>query len=90
MGGQSNSQAGTCTTLVGLPRKFAERLRRLRHVADLSQQELADLSSVGRVTIARIEAAAQSPKLDTIQKLASAMGYPIQALMMDGWADYTE
>ena len=71
-------------------RKFAQRLRRLRRDADLSQQKLADLSGVGRVTIARIEAAAQSPKLDTIQKLASAMGYPIQALMMDDWADYIQ
>lgn len=71
-------------------RKFAQRLRRLRRDADLSQQKLADLSGVGRVTIARIEAATQSPKLDTIQKLASAMGYPVQALMMDDWADYTE
>lgn len=69
-------------------RKFAERLRRLRREADLSQQKLADLSGVGRVTIARIEAAAQSPKLDTIQRLASAMGYPVQALMMDDWANY--
>ena len=71
-------------------RKFAERLRRLRREADLSQQKLADLSGVSRVTIARIEAASQSPKLDTIQKLASAMGYPVQALMMDDWADYTK
>ena len=71
-------------------RKFAERLRRLRREADLSQQKLADLSGVSRVTIARIEAASQSPKLDTIQKLASAMGYPVQALMMDDWADYME
>lgn len=71
-------------------RKFAQRLRRLRRDADLSQQKLADLSGVGRVTIARIEAATQSPKLDTIQKLASAMGYPIQALMMDDWAAYTK
>ena len=64
-------------------RKFAERLRRLRREADLSQQALADLSGVGRVTIARLESAAQSPKLDTIQKLASGMGYPVQALLLD-------
>ena len=70
--------------------KFAQRLRRLRRGADLSQQKLADLSGVGRVTIARIEAASQSPKLDTIQKLATAMGYPVQALMMDDWADHME
>ena len=69
-------------------RKFGERLRRLRREADLSQQRLADLSGVGRVTIARIEGAAQSPKLDTIQKLAAGMGYPVQALLMDNWADF--
>lgn len=50
----------------------------------------SNLSGGVRVTIARIEVVAQSPKLDTIQKLASTMGYPVQALMMDGWADYTE
>ncbi len=69
-------------------RVFAARLRKLRRKADLSQQRLADLSGVGRVTISRIEAAAQSPKLATIQKLASAMGYPVQASMMDDWADF--
>ena len=75
-------------TLIGR-RKFAERLRRLRREADMSQQKLADLSGVGRVTIARIEGAVQSPKLDTIQKLAAAMGYPAQALFMDDWDDLT-
>ena len=69
-------------------RKFAERLRRLRREVDMSQQRLADLSGVGRVTIARIEGAAQSPKLDTIQKLATGMGYPVQVLLMDDWADF--
>ncbi len=69
-------------------RRFAERLRRLRREADMSQQRLADLSGVGRVTIARLEGAGQSPKLDTIQKLAVGMGYPVQALLMDDWADY--
>ena len=34
---------------------------------------LAGMSGVGRVTIARIERAAQSPKLDTIQKLAAGI-----------------
>ncbi len=66
-------------------RKFARRLRNLRRESDISQQKLADLSGVGRVTIARIEAAAQSPRLETVQRLAAAMGYPIQALMMDEW-----
>lgn len=71
-------------------RKFGERLRRLRREADLSQQRLADLSGVGRVTIARIEGASQSPKLDTIQKLATGMGYSVQALLMDDWAEFAD
>ena len=71
-------------------RKFARRLRRLRRESDLSQQKLADLSGVGRVTIARLEAAAQSPRLETIQRLAVAMEYPIQALMMDDWAEFDQ
>ena len=69
-------------------RKFARRLRGLRREVGLSQQRLSELSGVGRVTIARIEAASQSPRLETIHKLAAAMGYPIQALMMDDWAEY--
>ena len=69
-------------------RKFARRLRGLRREAGLSQQRLSELSGFGRVTIARIEAASQSPRLETIHKLAAAMGYPIQALMMDDWAEY--
>ena len=68
-------------------RKFAQRLRGLRHKSNLSQQKLADLSGVGRVTIARIESASQSPRLETIQRLAAAMGHPIQALMMDDQAE---
>lgn len=66
-------------------RRFAERLREFRHRTGLSQRELAERSGVGRVTIARIESATQSPKLETVQRLATAMGYPIQALLMDDW-----
>ena len=67
--------------------RFGERLGSLRRKSGLSQRELADLSGVGRVTIARIEAASQSPRLETAQMLATAMGYPIQALMMDDWEE---
>ena len=71
-------------------RKFADRLRRLRHESGLSQRTLADLSGVSHVSINRIEAAAQSPKSDTIQRLAAAMGYPVQALLMDDWREFSD
>ncbi len=51
---------------------------------------LVGMSGEGRVTIARIEGAAQYPKLDTIQKLAAGIGYPVQALLMDDWADFCQ
>ena len=55
--------------------KFAERLRRLRRDADMSQQRLADLSG-GRVTIAEDRGGRRSlTKLDTIQKLRRGWGY---------------
>ena len=66
-------------------RKFGRRLRGLRLESNLSQQKLADLSGVGRVTITRLEAASQSPRLETIQRLSTAMGFPIQALLMEDW-----
>ena len=69
--------------------KLARRLRNLRRESNLSRQKLAELSGVGRATIARIEAASQSPRLETIQRLAAAMGYPIQALMMDDWKEFS-
>ena len=64
-------------------RKFGERLSGLRRRSGLSQRKLAELSGVGRVTIARLESASQSPRLETIQRLATAMGRPIQGLVMD-------
>lgn len=68
-------------------RKFGRRLRGLRVESSLSQQKLAELSGVGRVTIARLESASQSPRLETIQKLSTAMGFPIQALLIDDWRE---
>ena len=71
------------TTAMEGQHKFGERLSELRLGLGLSQHRLSELSGVSRVTIARIEAASQSPRLETAQRLAAAMGYPIQALMMD-------
>ena len=70
--------------------RFAERLSELRYRTGLTQRELAERSGVGRVTIARSESATQSPKLETVQRLATAMGYPIQALLMDDWEELSD
>ena len=64
-------------------RKFAMRLRDRRRGAGLSQRQLAEMSGVGKATVARLETAAQSPRLDTIRRLAAALDSPIHALLTD-------
>lgn len=64
-------------------RKFAMRLRDRRRAAGLSQSRLAEMSGVGKATVARLETAAQSPRLATIRRLAAALDSPIQALLTD-------
>ena len=42
------------------------------------------------MSINRIEASARSPRSDTLQRLAAAMGYPVQALLMDDWREFSD
>jgi transcriptional regulator with XRE-family HTH domain len=59
----------------------AGNLRRERHRAGLSQASLAEISGVGRDTIARLEAAKREPRLVTLVALTFALDVPIQALL---------
>jgi transcriptional regulator with XRE-family HTH domain len=53
--------------------RFGRNLWRERRRADLSQQELADLSGVHRVGIGKIERGEQLPRLDTILKVSAGV-----------------
>ena len=64
-------------------RKFAMRLRDRRRAAGMSRSELAARAGVDEATAARLETAAQIPKLAIIRKLAAALGCPVHALLMD-------
>ncbi len=48
-------------------------LKRLRHRSALTQQELANLAGVHRVTVARLESGVDEPGLATVRKLARAL-----------------
>ncbi len=50
-----------------------EELTRIRKERGLSQQALADLSSVTKATINQIERGRRSPNLETLEKLAEAL-----------------
>ena len=49
---------------------FATNLRRLRHASGLSQEELAHRAGLNRNYVGLLERAANSPTLDTIERLA--------------------
>lgn len=52
---------------------FGTYLRILREKVGLSQQELADLSEISKLTIQRIENAKYSVTLDTLISIAQAL-----------------
>ena len=59
------------------------RLAEVRKAHGLSQDQLAQLSGVGRVTIARIETGRISPNLQTLEKLAAALGVCVCELIAE-------
>ncbi len=54
--------------------RFGRNLWRQRRRADLSQQELADLTGLHRVDLGRVERGEQLPRLDTILKVSAGVG----------------
>jgi DNA-binding XRE family transcriptional regulator len=63
--------------------QFARNLRRLRHAAGLSQEQLADRTGLHPTEISRLERAAREPRLGTIIRLASGLGVRIEKLVAD-------
>ncbi|ALC05153.1 transcriptional regulator [Corynebacterium deserti GIMN1.010] len=69
---------------------FASRLKRLRTLRGLSQEELAELSGIARNTISNLErnennrGTSVDPQLSTVYKLAQALDVPPVALMPAG------
>lgn len=51
-----------------------DALIELRHVRGMTQQELADAASMSQSVIARFETKKSMPQLDTLLKIAEALG----------------
>jgi len=62
----------------------ASQLRKLRKMAELSQDELAQRAGVDRKTINRIENGHFSPTLDTITRLSLVLKIAPSALLGSG------
>jgi transcriptional regulator with XRE-family HTH domain len=59
---------------VSVAAQFGKNLTRLRHRADLSQEELSFRASLHRTEIGLLERGARIPRIDTLAKLAGALG----------------
>ena len=62
-----------------------ERLKALRRLRAMSQQELSEVSGVGRATISRIERRETGAQGRTLRRLASSLGVGVEELVkMEG------
>lgn len=62
---------------------FGTQLRQLRENKGLSQQELADISNVSKITIQRIENSKFSVTLDTLVSISKGLNITLSQLLKD-------
>ena len=60
---------------------ISDNIRRIRKEKGLTQKKLGELCKIAEPTIRRYEAGTLKPKLETIEKIASALGVGASALM---------
>lgn len=64
--------------------KIGKRIAELRHEKKLSQVQLAELSGVGYSHIGRIELGRYSVGIDTLSKIAEALGVELEFVKKSG------
>ena len=72
---------GTPITIDGA--RLGARLREVRVAAGLTQAELARRTGIHRPNIARVEAGRHTPSLETLARLASAIGVPTTSVLAE-------
>ncbi|WP_158121154.1 helix-turn-helix domain-containing protein [Vibrio mimicus] len=69
---------------------FSSKIRDLRVERELNQEEVANGIGVGKNTYLAYEKGTQSPKLETVEKLAKFYGVPIAELVSDSETNIDE
>lgn len=57
------------------------RLRQVRELKLLTQQELAEITGIYRVTLSRLESGSAEAQISTVRKLTAALGVDVFALV---------
>ncbi len=60
---------------------FPDKLKNIRKSRGLTQKQLAELSGVSRVAIARYETNQQTPKMPALEKIAKALNVSVKELL---------
>ena len=60
--------------------KFGQRVKQLRKIQDITQDQLAFESELSREEISRIESGVKNPSFETIIALASGFDIPLKEL----------
>jgi len=63
-----------------LAHQFGYRIRELRNIRNLSQEQLAEMCSLHRTFIGRVERGETNVTLENIQKLATGLNVPLADL----------
>lgn len=61
--------------------RFGAAVRRLRRQHALSQEALADLAGINRSYLGEVERGQVTPSLETIEKIARALGRPLSEVL---------
>jgi transcriptional regulator with XRE-family HTH domain len=62
-------------------RIFAQRLRQIRQIKELSQEELADMAGLHRTYVGSIERSERNVSIDNMERLANALEVDITELL---------
>jgi transcriptional regulator with XRE-family HTH domain len=62
-------------------RIFAQRLRQIRQIKGLSQEELADLAGLHRTYVGSVERSERNVSIDNMERLANALAVDITELL---------
>ncbi|MBI3800559.1 MAG: helix-turn-helix transcriptional regulator [Deltaproteobacteria bacterium] len=60
----------------------AQQVRRLRQQAGLTQETLAKRAGIARPNLARVESGRYRPSLETLERIARALGQPLSTLIV--------